>query len=255
MLLDKDILQLFSLRDRVAIVTGASRGIGAFIAEGFVKSGATVIGIGRSDSSLVTENDSFEYSQCDVTDTQAFNKLCERVFEDKGKLDVLVNAAGITIPVENSEDELSAFEETLKVNLLAVHSCCLAALNYIVKSGGGSIINVTSISSVLGFPGNPGYAASKGGLRMLTKALAIDYGDVNVRINNLAPGYIRTSMTQESFDDPRENELRRNHTILGRWGEPEDIVGAAIFLASDASAYITGTDLFVDGGWTAKGMK
>ena len=119
---------------------------------------------------------------------------------------------------------------------------------------GSSIINVTSIGSMLGFPENPGYIAAKGGLRMMTKALAVDYGTSGIRVNALAPGYIHTDMTAKSFANPEENERRRKHTCLGRWGTTEDLVGAAIFLASTASAYITGQDLIVDGGWTAKGM-
>jgi len=122
-----------------------------------------------------------------------------------------------------------------------------------MKSG-GSIINITSIGSVVGFPGNPGYVASKGGLRMMTKALAVDYGQAGIRVNAIAPGYIETAMTAGSFADPELHEQRRRHTCLGRWGSVSDMVGAAIFLASDASSYVTGQDLIVDGGWTAKGL-
>jgi gluconate 5-dehydrogenase len=121
-------------------------------------------------------------------------------------------------------------------------------------NGGGSIINVTSIGSVLGFPDNPAYVASKGGLRLLTKALAMDLASYSIRVNNLAPGYIRTDMTKSSFEDPVRYAERLQGMIIKRWGNPEDLAGAAIFLASDASAYITGIDLFVDGGWTAKGL-
>lgn len=103
-------------------------------------------------------------------------------------------------------------------------------------------------------PGNPAYGAAKGGLRLLTKSLALDYGPSGIRVNALAPGYIQTDMTAKSFADPDEHERRRRHTCLGRWGRVEDLVGTAIFLASDASAYITGQDIFVDGGWTAKGL-
>ena len=124
-----------------------------------------------------------------------------------------------------------------------------------MKGGsGGSIINITSINSMMGFPDNPAYVASKGGLRMLAKALAIDYSNRNIRVNCIAPGYIRTVMTKESYNDKEKREHRTKHTILGRWGNPEDLVGATIFLASNASSYITGIDLFVDGGWSAKGI-
>jgi NAD(P)-dependent dehydrogenase (short-subunit alcohol dehydrogenase family) len=107
---------------------------------------------------------------------------------------------------------------------------------------------------LVGFPDNPGYVAAKGGLRLLTKALAVDLGPRDIRVNALAPGYIHTDMTAASFADPERHAARARHTCLGRWGEVEDLVGGAIFLASDASRYMTGQDLVIDGGWTAKGL-
>ena len=118
----------------------------------------------------------------------------------------------------------------------------------------GSIAVVTSIGALQGFPGNPAYVASKGGLRMLSKALALDWGELNIRVNALAPGYIETDMTKGSFNDPAKREARSARTMLGRWGKASELVGAAIFLMSDASSYMTGADLVVDGGWTAKGL-
>jgi gluconate 5-dehydrogenase len=119
---------------------------------------------------------------------------------------------------------------------------------------GGAIINVASIGGLTGFPDNPGYVASKGGLRLLTKALAVDHGPRGIRVNTLVPGYIHTEMTAASYADPERHAQRAHHTCLGRWGEVEDLVGAAVFLASDASRYMTGQDLVIDGGWTAKGL-
>jgi gluconate 5-dehydrogenase len=176
------------------------------------------------------------------------------VAAEYGRLDILVNGAGITIPAEGGEQSVATFETMLAVNLTAAYACCMAAAAAMRRSGGGSIVNVTSIGSVLGFPRNPGYVAAKGGLRMLTKALALDLGGAGIRVNNLVPGYVRTAMTAASYADPQAHEARLRHMILPRWGQPGDLVGAAVFLASDASAYVTGSDLFVDGGWTAKGL-
>lgn len=245
---------LFSLHGKTAIVTGASRGIGASLAEALSAAGARTIGLGRSECSAVETAAGTEYRQCDVLDTEYFDTICGDIFATTGRLDVLINAAGITRPGSKGTQALQDFECTLTTNLVAVHHCCHIVAGYMKRSGAGSIVNVTSIGSVLGFPGNPGYVASKGGLRMLTKALAMDLARDNIRVNNLAPGYIRTDMTEASFQDPVRHAERLGHMMLKRWGTPADLVGAAIFLASEASAYVTGTDLFVDGGWTAKGL-
>lgn len=245
--------RLFSLEDRVAVVTGASRGIGRAVADGLADAGARVIGLGRSAAPERPPTEGVDYRSLDVTDARAFADLCEDVVNRHGRLDVLVNAAAVTWPGDGDAlQSLDDFDRTLAINLRAPYACCRAAARHMVN--GGSIINVTSINSVLGFPGNPGYVAAKGGLRQLTRALAVDLGAIGIRVNNLAPGYTRTAMTEASYADPERRAQRLRHMILPRWGEPEDMVGPAVFLASDASAYVTGLDLLVDGGWTAKGL-
>lgn len=244
---------LFSLRGRKAIVTGASRGIGRAIAEGLVGAGASVVGVARSELAASNAPKGVIYRQWDVAGEANFADLCAEVAGAEGRLDILVNAVGITLSGPGKQDEVARFLRTIEVNLSAVFQCCQGTIPF-MRAGGGSIINVTSINSILAFPDNPGYVAAKGGLRMMTKALAVDCGGNGIRVNNLAPGYIHTAMTAATWADPAKRENRARHTTVGRWGEPEDLVGAAVFLASDASAYITGQDLFVDGGWTAKGL-
>ena len=214
--------------------------------------GATVTGVARSDPDGGNLPPSMSYRKCDVTDARAFSQICAVAAEAHGSIDVLVNAAGISLPNSLEQDAVDRFERTIAVDLSGVYRCSLEALQHM--SRGASIINVTSINSILGFPDNPGYVAAKGGLRMLTRALAVDYGQRGIRVNNLAPGYIRTSMTEKSWSDTELSESRVRHTLLDRWGESSDLVGAAIFLASDASSYVTGQDVVVDGGWTAKGL-
>jgi NAD(P)-dependent dehydrogenase (short-subunit alcohol dehydrogenase family) len=244
--------RLFSLRGRTAVVTGGTRGIGAAIAQALKGAGAEVLAIGRSQPAEPLGG--VEYAQCDVREHAAFAGLCDAFAGTHGALDILVNAAAITLPAASAEDQLAAFDATLDGNLRAVYRCCVAAIPHMKRRGSGCIINVTSINSILGFPDNPGYVAAKGGLRMLTKALARDLAASNIRVNSIAPGYIRTAMTEASYNDPAKRAERVARMMIPRFGEPDDLAGAAVYLASPAAAYVTGIDLFVDGGWTAKGL-
>jgi NAD(P)-dependent dehydrogenase (short-subunit alcohol dehydrogenase family) len=243
--------KLFSLSGKTAIVTGCSRGIGAKIAEAYKNAGANVLCLSRSERPS-NKNMYDCYQQCDITNKEMFSSLCLQAVEKYGRLDILVNAAGITVPAVESMDKFERFLKTIEVNLVATYQCAEVAASYMNE--GGSIINVTSIGSLQGFPGNPGYAASKGGVRMLSKSMALDFGEQDIRVNSLVPGYIKTDMTASSFNDPDLHRERLDRMIMNRWGKTEDLVGAAIFLASDAASYITGIDLVVDGGWTAKGL-
>lgn len=249
-MVDPALARLFSLEGKTALVTGASRGIGAALADGLAGAGAGVVGVARSPAPREAFRNPVRYVVADVA--EGLEAVVAGIVAEHGRLDVLVNAAGITLGTGEPGQALAAFDRTLDVNLRAAYAACLAAAEHMGE--GGSIINVTSINSLVGFPGNPGYVAAKGGLRLLTKALAVDLGPRGVRVNALAPGYIHTDMTAKSFADPERNAARARQTCLGRWGEVEDLVGAAIFLASDASRYMTGQDLVIDGGWTAKGL-
>ena len=147
-----------------------------------------------------------------------------------------------------------AWQKTFQVNLEAPFQLSRRLAPRMQAQGGGSIINVTSIGAERGFPDNPAYGAAKGALKQLTKSMATDLGSRGIRVNNLGPGYFHTDMTRQSHSDPARREARAARTLLGRWGEPADLAGAVIFLASDASSYMTGQDLYIDGGWLAKGL-
>ena len=178
------------------------------------------------------------------------------IMTDNCKIDVLINCAGITLPNDFAGFYLSKYwSKTIDSNLTSVFNMCqCVGLHMLESKTKGSIINFTSIGAVQAMPNNPAYAAAKAGVMQLTKAFALDWGKHGVRVNNIGPGYTETKMNKISLADPEEYKLRADNSMLGRWAKPEEMVGPAIFLASDASSFITGSDLWVDGGWLSKGM-
>jgi len=243
------LYQRFNLKNKIALVTGGSKGIGKSISEAFFKSDAKVISVGRS---LNNNSSKIDYRNCDVSNKDELERLFKYINEIYGGLDILVNVAGVSYSAKDIPEEMERFRKTIDINLTAAFHCSILAANS-MKSG-GSIVNITSIGSFQGFPDNPGYVASKGGLRLLTKSLANDLGHKNIRVNNIAPGYVKTSMTKKSYSNTEMNNERLNRMLIKRWGNTEDLIGAAIFLASDASSYMTGTSIVVDGGLTSKGL-
>ena len=249
--------ELFSLKGRVAVVTGASRGIGASIADTLAKAGAAVIGVGRSDKPDDPVEAGVSYVPCDITETDAFKAVCADVMAEHKRLDILINNAGIFAPIDAEKDNrLEAFDSQIEANLRAAYACGIAASDAMIEAGnGGAIVNITSIGGVRGFSGLAGYAASKGGLEQLTRAMAMDLGPYNVRVNNIAPGYIITAMNEHTLTtDTAGRERRLKRLILKRHGETWEVAAAALFLASDAGSYLTGDTLHVDGGWFMQGM-
>lgn len=238
----------FSVEERVIVVTGAGRGIGAAISAALTRAGARVHGV---DLHFDATDHLHRASVCDVTDEGALPPLISGVVEDEGRIDGLVNNAGISLQASEPHDR-DDFVRTLSVNTLAPFR--LGWLAAQAMEGGGSIVNITSLGAHQGFPENPSYQASKAALRQLTRAMAVDFSDLGVRVNSLCPGYIATAMTGASREDPEASEARVKRTILNRWGRPGDLAGPCQFLLSDASSYVTGIDLPVDGGWLAKGI-
>ena len=231
------MIDLFSVKDKIIIVTGASGGIGLAIASSLSSAGATVVRV--------------DLPRYDITNTEHLDRMMIDALSHNGEIHGLVNCAGITRSnhvFEYSDDD---WEKTYRVNLKAPYQLSKLVAQQMQKTG-GSIVNITSINAELAFPNNPAYVASKGGLKQLAKSLALDLGKYNIRVNNVGPGYIRTNMTKKGWSKNRKQIEEK--TILGRWGTPEDLVGTVIFLLSSASAYITGQDIYVDGGWLAKGL-
>ena len=252
---------LFSLKGRGALVTGAARGNGLAIAEALLKAGASVVLADLLEPELVRVVARLRKAglkaharAADVTnpdDRAALVRCAERA---AGHLDILVNNAGITLPHAAMDYPEANWERTYQVNLKAPFELSRLAARVMARRKRGVILNITSLNAELAFPDNPAYMACKGALKQLTKSMALDFGARGIRVNSIGPGYFRTAMTKGSWGDPARRAARAARTVLGRWGRPEDLAGAVIFLASDAASYITGQDLYVDGGWLIKGL-
>ena len=228
-------------------------GIGISIVKGLVDAGARVSVFGRKKNKRSFKE--INFFKVDLTCEEGVNKCFKEFIKINGGIDILVNIAGITIEGHSKDYLKENWQKTIDINLSATFYLIQKVANEMIsRKIKGSIINITSISAMSGFPNNPAYVASKGGLNQLTKALACDFGIYGIRVNNIVPGYIKTKMTEKSWNNLLEREKRRDNTILGRWGKPDDLVGPVIFLASEGSRYITGQDICVDGGWTAKGI-
>lgn len=238
---------------QVVLVVGGTTGIGAAIAGAFAALGAvvTVTGATRLECAGTRENPDFSCRDAvplDVRDHASARAL----LADLPRLDVLVNCAGIIR--RNDEHEIAVFEEVLAINLTGTMRMCALArekLKAAPGKDGGSIVNTASVLAYLGGGLVPGYSASKGGVAQLTKSLAIAYADEGIRVNAIAPGWVATALTQTLQQDPERSDAIVRRTPLRRWGQPDDIAGAAVFLCSPAARFVTGAILPVDGGYLA----
>jgi NAD(P)-dependent dehydrogenase (short-subunit alcohol dehydrogenase family) len=249
------------LDGRVALVTGAASGLGAACARRFAEEGARVVGLdlNETDDWATTEKvaPAAAFRVADVTDEGAVAAVVHDVVGEHGRLDVLANAAGVAGGGPVHLLDAAAWDRVLNVNLKGTFLVCKHALPAMMEQGSGSIINFASIEGIEGTEGGSAYNASKGGVVLLTKNLAIDYGGRGVRVNCICPGFIDTPMFRSVMDSPGMSAYREQYRMqhkLGRFGRPEEIAGAALFLASDDASFVTGHALVVDGGFTA-GMR
>jgi NAD(P)-dependent dehydrogenase (short-subunit alcohol dehydrogenase family) len=247
----------FDLDGRVALVTGASSGLGAAIARTLASAGARVALVARRQERLepLAEEIGGLALACDLTDLAALDGVVPAVAEQLGGPEILVNAAGAIAGVHPAEDEpLDDVRRTLDLNLLAPIRLCQAVFPHMVAAGRGSVVNISSISGQVGIPGIPqaSYAATKAGLSGLTTELAVQWAAHSIRVNTVAPGFFRSEITESLYSEERGGAWLRRNTPLPYEGRAEDMVGAVLWLAGDAGRYITGQTIVIDGGWTAR---
>jgi 2-dehydro-3-deoxy-D-gluconate 5-dehydrogenase len=252
------ILDAFKLDGQVALVTGASTGLGAAIAIALAEAGADVACHGNTHApdatcAVVSNAGGKAFALTgDLGDRETPRQLIENTIQHFGQLDILVNNAGTIRRAPATEYSEEDWATVIEVNLSSVFRLSQLAGRHMIERGGGKILNIASLLSFQGGITVPAYAASKGGVAQLTKALANEWAAKNINVNAIAPGYMRTGNTKALQEDETRNRQILERIPAGRWGEPEDLAGAAVFLCSAASDYINGHVLLVDGGWMGR---
>ena len=249
---------MFSLDGKVALITGGNGGIGLGMAQGLARAGARVVIAARNAqksadavaSLQALGSDSFAL-EADVTNEASVAALFAQVAERCGRLDILVNNAGTTVRKPVDQLALDEWNQVMDTNLTSAFLCCRAAHPLMKQAGGGKIINIGSMMSIFAAPYAPAYGASKGGIVQLTRAMAASWAADQIQVNAILPGWIATDLTQAAREQvPGLNERVIARTAAGRWGQPADLAGTAVFLASAASDFVTGTAIPVDGGYS-----
>ncbi len=252
------LLSQFALTDQVAVVTGGSRGLGRGIALALAAAGAHVAPVSRTQADVDAVADEIRSLGCralpiavDVTSEAQVQEMVQRVVDEFGRIDVLVNSVGIVILKPTTEFPLEEWRKVIRVNVEGTFLCCKEVGKVMLQQERGKIINISSVRGLQGRANDPAYPASKGAVNLLTKSLAIEWARKAITVNAIAPTFIRTDLNAFMLDDPSTREWVLSRIPMGRVGQIWDLFGAAVFLASPASDFITGQILYVDGGWTA----
>jgi len=252
------ILQKFDLTGRTALITGASAGIGFALARGLAQAGAAVVLNARNTDKLEdaaavlrAEGATVHTAAFDVTDGAAVTRAVAQIEKDVAPIDILVNNAGMQRRGPLDQFEEAQWHELMRTNVDSVFLVGQAVARHMIARKRGKIVNICSVQSELGRPGIAPYTASKGAVKMLTKGMAIDWGQHGIQVNGLGPGYFRTELTEALVNNVEFTQWLVNRTPSRRWGDVEDLCGAAVFLSSEASNFVNGHILYVDGGVTA----
>jgi gluconate 5-dehydrogenase len=252
------VLKQFDLSGRIALVTGSSAGIGLALAQGLAGAGAAVVLNARNAAKLQAAAEALRAQGAtvhalafDVTDARAVTDAVARIEAEIGPIDILVNNAGMQKRAPLQDFEQADWQQLMRTNLDSVFIVGQAVARHMIPRGRGKMINICSVQSELGRPSIAPYTASKGAVKMLTKGMAIDWGPHGLQVNGLGPGYFKTELNQALVDNPEFSAWLIGRTPSRRWGDVDDLVGAAVFLASDASRFVNGHILYVDGGVTA----
>lgn len=247
--------ELFSLNDKTALITGSGGGLGFALAKGLAQAGATIVLNGRNKSKIEKAVAQFQSEgfNCygydfDIIDEQQVEKAVADIETSVGPIDILVNNAGVQHRQQLEEIELSDWQKVIDTNLTGVFVMSKFVAKKMIKRKRGKIINICSLTSEAGRKTIAAYSASKGGVKMLTKSMAIDWGKHNIQVNGIGPGYFITEMTQVLADDPKFDGWLKERTPANRWGKPEELFGTAVYLASEASNFVNGQIIYVDGG-------
>lgn len=249
---------LFSVADTVTLVSGGSRGIGRELARGFAERGSQVIISGRDQQTLdqtareiSTADVTVRPIVCDVSQPEQVNRLVETIVKDFGRIDTLLNVAGVNKRQRVETFTVEEFDFILDINLKGAYLMACAVGRQMIERQSGTQIHIDSLNTYAPLKGVLPYAMSKAGLGMMTRGMASEWGEFGVRVNALAPGFVLTDMTRKLWSEPKMQEWGKRNTPLGRLGEVEDMLGTALFLASAASAFMTGQVVYVDGGFSA----
>ncbi len=251
-------MNLFNLDGKVAVVTGGNRGIGKAISLGLAKAGANIVIVQRSDGESEAAKEIRNLGrkcltiQFDLSDTSNIHTIIDQTITSCNRIDILINNAGVQRRSPAAEFPINDWDDVMNVNAKSVFYLCQAAGKKMIEQGQGKIINLASLLSFQGGINVPAYAASKGAVAAFTKSLSNEWAKFGVNVNGIAPGYIATDMNTALIADNSRNSQILERIPAGRWGKAEDLVGAAIFLASDASNYINGEIVTVDGGWMGR---